>query len=115
MTRFTSKGTHLAKVRNHPHTNMLPKSEVMKRGGYKGRTMEMHLQLRDQQLETILHIYRLLYQNFRVNAKQKSTIDTHANGKSNPNITLKIVIKCKRREQEKGRKKTNNNKKKVPL
>ena len=39
----------------------------------------MHLQLRDQQLKTIWCIYRLLYQNFRVTANQKSTVDTHRN------------------------------------
>ena len=36
----------------------------------------MHLQLRDQQLKTISYTYRLLYQNFRITANQKSTIDT---------------------------------------
>ena len=49
----------------------------------------MHLQLRDQQLKTIIHLYiyiyiyihRLLYQNFRVTENQKSTIDTHKNKK----------------------------------
>ena len=41
----------------------------------------MHLQLRDQHLKTILYIYRLLYQNFRVTANQKSTIDTQTNKK----------------------------------
>ena len=34
------------------------------------------LQLRDQQLKTISYIYRLLYQNFRIMANQKSTTDT---------------------------------------
>ena len=29
----------------------------------------------------LVYIYRLLYQNFRVNANQKSTIDTHTNKK----------------------------------
>ena len=32
MTRLTSKGTHIVKVGNHPHTNMLPKSEIVRRG-----------------------------------------------------------------------------------
>ena len=48
----------------------------MRRGEYKCRTMKMHLQLRNQQLKTILCIYRLLYQNFRITANKKSTIDT---------------------------------------
>ena len=49
----------------------------MRRGGYKCRTLEMNLQLREQQLKTISYTYRLLYQNFRITANQKSTIDTH--------------------------------------
>ena len=48
----------------------------MRRGGYKCRTLEMHLQFREQQLKTISHTYRLSYQNFRITANQKSTIDT---------------------------------------
>ena len=60
---------------------MLPKSEIMRRGGYKCRTLEMHLQLRDQQLTTISYTYRLLYQNFRITANQKSTIDTQTSKK----------------------------------
>ena len=77
--RLTSKGIHIVKVRNHPHTNMLPKSDILRKGGYKCRTLEVHLQLRDQQLKTTSYIYRerLLYQNFRVTANQKLTIDTH--------------------------------------
>ena len=38
----------------------------MRRGRYKCRTLEMHLQLRDQQLKTISYIHRLLHQNFRI-------------------------------------------------
>ena len=30
MTRFTSKGIHIVKVGNHPHTNMLPQPEIMR-------------------------------------------------------------------------------------
>ena len=82
MTRLTSKGIYTVKVQNHPHTIMPLKSEVMRRGGYKCRTLEMHLQLSDQQLKTISYVYRLLYQNFQVTAKQKSTIDTHTNKKN---------------------------------
>ena len=51
----------------------------MRRGGYKCRTLEMHLQLRDQQLKTISYIYKLLHQNIRITANQKSTIDTQTN------------------------------------
>ena len=60
---------------------MLPKPEIMRRGGYKYRTLEVHLQLRDQQLKTILYIYGILHQNFMVTANQKSTMDTHTNRK----------------------------------
>ena len=54
---------------------MPPKSEIMRRGGYKCRTLEMNLQLREK-LKTISYTYRLLYQNFRITTNQKSTIDT---------------------------------------
>ena len=53
MTRLTSKGIYTVKTRNHPCTIMPPKSEIMRRGGYKCRTLEMNLQLREQQLKTI--------------------------------------------------------------
>ena len=75
MTRLTSKGIYTVKIRNHPCTIIPPKSEIMRRGGYKCRTLEMNLQLREQ-LITFSYIYRLLYQNFRITANQKSTIDT---------------------------------------
>ena len=39
----------------------------------------MHLQLRNHQLKTISYINRLIYQNFRITANQKSTIDTQTN------------------------------------
>ena len=48
----------------------------MRRGGYKWRTLEIYLQLRDQQLKTISNTYRFLHQKFRITANQKSTIDT---------------------------------------
>ena len=84
---------------------MLPKSEIVRRGGYKCRTLEIHLKLRDQQLKTISYIYRLLYQNFRVNANQKFTINTQTR-KINSNTTLKIVIKPQEeRTREEGKKK----------
>ena len=76
MTRLTSKGIYTVKIRNHPCTIIPPKSEIMRRGGYKCRTLEMQLQLREQQLKTISYTYRLLYQNFRITANQKSTMDT---------------------------------------
>ena len=91
MTRLSGKGIHIVKVGSHPHTNMLPKSEIVRRRGYKCRILEMHLHLRDQQLKTIL-----TYIDFSIKPKttiythtnhlmvtpnQKSTIDTHTNKK----------------------------------
>ena len=37
----------------------------------------MHVKLRDQQLNTIMCIYRLLYKNFMVTTNQKPIIDAH--------------------------------------
>ena len=83
---------------------MPPKSEIMRRGGYKCRTLEMNLQLREQQLKTISYTHRLLYQNFRITANQKSTIDTQR--KINSNTTLKTVIKPEEeRTRKEGKKK----------
>ena len=65
----------------------------------------MHFKLKDQQLKTILHIYRLLYQNLMGTTNQKSTVDTHTEKKSNPNTTLKIDIKSQERTKEEGKKK----------
>ena len=71
----------------------------------------MHLQLRDQQPKTITYMYRLLHQNFRETANQKSTIDTQTKKKQ-----LKYNIKDshqttrgenKRRRKEKRATKTN--------
>ena len=104
MTRLNSKGIYTIKVGNYPHTNMLPKSEIMRRGGYKFRTLEMHQQLRDQQLKTISYIYRLLYQNFRITANQKSTIDTQTNKKDQLKYNTKDIHQTteeRTREEEK--------------
>ena len=93
MTRLTSKGIHTVKIQNHPCTIIPPKSEIMRRGGYKCRTLEMNLQLREQQLKTISYTYRLLYQNFRVTANQKSTIDTQTNKKKENDKFVLCMIK----------------------
>ena len=55
--RLIGKGKHIVKIGNHPNTNMIPKSSIVRRGGYKCRILEMLLQLRDQQLKKILCIY----------------------------------------------------------
>ena len=90
---------------------MAPKSDVIRRGGYKCRTLEIHLQLRDQQLKTKLYIYRLLYQNFRVTVIQKSTVDTHTNKKNqlkyNTKNTHQITRGESKRREEKRATKTN--------
>ena len=44
--------------------------------------LEKHLKLRGQQLNTILYIHRLLYQNLMVLTNQKSTTDKHTNKKN---------------------------------
>jgi len=79
MTRLTSKGIYTVKIRNHPCTIIPSKSEIMRRGGYKCGTLEMNLQLREQQLKTISYKYRLLKtseylqtKNLRLIHKEKS-------------------------------------------
>ena len=52
-----SKGVHIAKVGNHPHTNMLQKQETVRRRAHKSRILERNPQLKDQWLRTILYIY----------------------------------------------------------
>ena len=85
---------------------MPPKSEIVRKGAYKCRTLEMHLQLRDQQLKTTSYTYRLLHQNFRKTANQKSTVDTQQIRKIKSNTTIKIVIKPQQeRTREEGKKK----------
>ena len=66
--KLTSKGKHTVKVGSYLHTNMISKPATVKRGEHKGKILEMHLKLKEQQLKTILFIYRLLYQNLMVTA-----------------------------------------------
>ena len=82
---------------------MPPKSEIMRRGGYKCGTLEMNLQLRDQQLKTISYTYRLLHQNFRITANQKSTIDTQTNKKNQLKYNTKDSHQTRRGENKKRR------------
>ena len=72
----------------------------------------MHLQLRDQQLKTISCLYRLLHQNFRLTANQKSTIDIQTNKKNQLKCNTKDSHQTtrggdKRRRREKRATKTN--------
>ena len=83
----------------------------MRRGGYKCRALQMHLQLRDQQLKTI-HIYiDTYYQNFRITANQKSTIDSQTNKKNQCKYNTKDSHQTARgenkRREEKRATKTN--------
>ena len=77
MEKLTGKGKHTVKVGNHLHTNMISKPAIMRRGEHTCRILEMHLNLKDQQLKTNLFIYRLLYQNLIITANRKSAVDTH--------------------------------------
>ena len=72
----------------------------------------MHLQLRDQLLKTIENIYRLLYQNFRATASQKSSIDMHTNNKNQLKYNTKDSHQTTRGENKIRReeKKSNKNK-----
>ena len=56
---------------------MISKPAIVRRGEHKCRILDMQLKLKDEQLKTILLIYRRLYQNVMVTTKQKSTIDMH--------------------------------------
>ena len=64
----------------------------------------MNLQLRDQ-LKTISYAYRLLYQNFRVTANQKYTIDTQTNKKNQLKYNIKYSHQTRRGEKREDRKK----------
>ena len=71
----------------------------------------MHLS--DQKCKTILYIYRLLYQNFRVTANQNYIIDTNTNKKKQSKHNTKESSNHKREQEKKGGKKTNKNKSKT--
>ena len=59
--------------------------------------------VKDQQLKTTLYIYKLLYQHLMGATNLKITIDTHTQrSKSNPNTTLKMVIKLEEKRTKEG-------------
>jgi len=58
MEKLTSKGKHTVKIQNHPHTNIILKPEIVRRGEHKCRILKIHLKLKDQELKTVLFIYR---------------------------------------------------------
>ena len=83
--------------------------------------MEMYLQLRKQQLKTISHIYiyrererqRESYQNFRITANQKSTIDTNTNKKNQLKYNSKDSHQTRRGEKNRRKKATKTNAKQL--
>ena len=87
---------------------MITKTAIVRRGAYQCRILENHLKLGDQQLLKILYICSLLYQNLMVSRKQKSRTDTntHKKRKSNPNTTLKVVIKSQEKRTKREEKRT---------
>ena len=63
----------------------------------------MHLQLRDQQLKTILYIYGILHQNFRITTNQTFTIDTQTNKKNQLKYNTKDSHQTTRGENKRRR------------
>ena len=61
------------------------------------------LAIKKQQLKTISYIYRLLYQNFRVIANQKSTSDAQTNKKTQHKYNTKDSHQTRRGEKRKRR------------
>ena len=104
MGKLTSKGKHIVKAGNHPHTNMISKPAIMRRGEYKCRILKMHLKLRDHKLkQSCIYIYRLLYQNLMVTANQKSTIDIHTKKKKESKYNTKNSHQIAREKNKRGR------------
>ena len=98
------KGKDNIKVGNHPLTNMISKLASMRRGEDKCKTIKMHLTLRDQQPETILHICDWLYQNIAEMTNQKTIMDTYIKKKKQSKHNVKMVRESredKRREENK--------------
>ena len=62
----------------------------------------MPLKLRDQQLKTILYIYRLLYQNLMITTNQKSTIDIQTKKEKESKYNIKDN-QITRKENKRGR------------
>ena len=95
---------------NHPHTNMVSKAAFMRRGEQKCRRLDMYMKLSDQQLKTILFIYRLLHQNLKATTNQKFTTDTCTKMKTQSNHNTDTSHQVTREQRRKGRKKTYENK-----
>ena len=101
--KHTGKGKPTVKVGHLPHTNMISNPAVMRRRKYKCRILKMHLRLRDEQLKTILYIYRLLHENITVTTNQKSTIDIHTKKKKESKHNTKDSHQITREGNKKGR------------
>ena len=66
----------------HTYTHMRSKTVVIRRGMYKLRCFfKMYLKLRDELLQTITYIRRLLHENLTVTANQNSIINIHTTKK----------------------------------
>ena len=75
----------------------------MRRGGYKCRTLEIHLETNNIKQS---HIYIDSYQNFKITANQKSTIDKPTNKKNQLQYNTKESIKPEEeRTRKQGKKK----------
>ena len=77
MRKLTGKGKDNIKVGNHSLINMISKLASMRRVEDKCRTMKILLKLRDQQAETILYTYSLIYQNIRGTTNQITIMVSH--------------------------------------
>ena len=75
----------------------------VRRGEHKCRILEMHMKFKDQQLKTILLIYRLLYQNLMITTNRKSTIDTRTKKKKKSKHDTKVSHQITRAENKRGR------------
>ena len=53
----TGKVKHTEKVGNHPHANVIYRLVIMRGGEYKCRVFEMYLQLKSQQVKSIMYMY----------------------------------------------------------
>ena len=76
MKKLTGKGKDNLKLGNHSLTN-ISKLASMRKGEVKCRILQMHLKLRDQQAETILHMYRWVYPTIRGTTNQVTIMVTH--------------------------------------
>ena len=72
----------------------------MRGGEYKCRVFKMHLKLRDQQLKTIMHLYRWLYKNLMLTTNQKPVIDIRTKKKKESRYNTKDSHQIMREENK---------------